>query len=286
MTRRFLFSACIALFSMCAISLSSCSSDDDDEPKEEPQVVYTKASLSFSVNQVAQKNGDIVMALNKASISNTNQNSEIVTLSFNAKQGTSAIKYVTVKYSNDYVSNVFVTDTDGYVWNGKDKGANVTNGEISFVGVYAKYTITVVDAMNIPSSITFELSGSDSKYSSVARLLSNKQVIKLSFDGKKYEKTQLGLSYSPETETTKGKFNTAGQLLKVDETLYNDYQAQDIISFKKDAEDSEYIEANKTINDSAPIFFLYKNKNGNYDQYYLLKVVSLDENTATIEVQY
>jgi len=273
----------MAIIALCAVSFSACSSDDDNDEKEPETIAPT---ISFSVNNNKYNNNDTVFALDKASVSATNTGKEEVALYFSVTKGTNDIKSVSIKYSNNFVNGLYVTDTCGQSWNGIEKGAKSTNGSFVFKGVYAKYTICVVDSKDSTTNASFILSGTDYKYSSTARGLSNKQTIKIDSKGTTCAKTQLGLSYTAETETAKGKFSTTGKMLKITESQYNEYQGTTAQAFMGDAESETYKEENKTINGTAPFYYLYEYKVGNYIQHYLLKVVSLEGDIATIEVQY
>ncbi|HOI25825.1 MAG TPA: hypothetical protein PLN63_02050 [Paludibacteraceae bacterium] len=281
MTRRFLFSACIALFSMCAISLSSCSSDDD-ESNEEPEVVIVSPTISAKINGTAQKNNSSLNILTEGEANN-------VKLSFDIQKGTGEISSVTLSYTNsELFGNLIVTDLTGNVCYNLGKNTN----EIEFAGVYAKYTLTVKDSYGSVGTYTFSLTGDGLDYNTYAasRLITPKQSIAINANLK-----QFGLDVTPKkitaSATTNAFFKTTGKLVRIQEATYNQFTQSGAKGFKKACIDSINAKIDNSdiyIKENAPLYYFYKYTKNTQDYLYLIKVAKLDEmaGSATLEIQY
>jgi small nuclear ribonucleoprotein (snRNP)-like protein len=279
MKKQFYFTILAGLCAMCLLSVS-CKKDSDK--------TNNPPSITISVNNNSTANNATV-PFNKATVDPLLSDS-IVTLSLTIKKGTNDVQYVGILVNNDYESNIFLTDVTNKVWNGIEAGKNPAVGSaitISFVGVNATYTITVVDSKNYPTSVSFTLSGSET-YSFSERSLSNIQLLKFDSNQTLYEKTALGLTFNGRQETADGinyaNFQTADGLCQISAEEYANFGGLNYELFRKNAAlksfNTKFSLTDKTL--SSPVYLLYKND----VYYYLLKLLSVQDNIAVLEFQY
>jgi hypothetical protein len=157
---------------------------------------------------------------------------------------------------------------------------------LTFVGVNAEYTISLTDSEGETTTAKFTLEGADKKdYNSSSRYMSSTQKTSLkSGDAANF----LGWAYIPESIKENAHFEISGELAKLSEEVYNEYLTglkSDWVSvddFFKPNEDDAYFKTNTEGKLAEPLFYVYKSN----EEFYLIKVLSADSESAVIEYNY
>lgn len=280
------FSVLAVLCAFGSAMFSSCSDDDDDKEKPEPPKIDTIAPSFSAIVNGADLDTASVIKFNKATMSDVSDS--LVSLKLVLTKGNVAsFESVSISKSNNF-EKTNVCDTDNMIW--KDVAVNgadsVSEMSLTFVGVNAEYTISLTDSEGETTTAKFTLEGSDKKdYNSSRRYMSSTQRISLKGgDAANF----LGWAYIPESIKENAHFEISGELAKLSEEVYNEYLTglkSDWVSaddFFKPNEEDAYFKTNTEGKLAEPLFYVYKSN----EEFYLIKVLSADAESAVIEYNY
>lgn len=264
-----------------SVGFTSCSDDDDDDTT---QVALAKVSLTVngeeSPKEITLKKGTILGS------EGTSGEDDMIKFNLKTEDG-SKIKKLQITVNNNFESNVPVVDAVGNVYNDKfTYETPSTEKSINVVGVYGKYTIKIttdkgtINAFNINvvnEEDNYSYSGSNS---SSKRYLSNKQIVALDAEGKKFSNKFNMLTYVVKNSggVTKKSFGNAS-LYSIQQNQYENWQGQ--------KGEFEAAAAKLAFSTDLPIsneteYLVYK-----YGQiFYLIHIISLNDNIIKFEVQY
>lgn len=280
------FSVLAVLCAFGSAMFSSCSDDDDDKEKPEPPKIDTIAPSFSAIVNGADLDTASVIKFNKATLSK--QSDSLISVKLVLTKGNVAsFESVSISKDNKF-EKTNVCDTDNMIW--KDvavSGADsISEMSLTFVGVNAEYTISLTDSEGKTTAAKFTLEGSDKKdYNSSSRYMSSTQRISLKGgDAANF----LGWAYIPESIKENAHFEISGELAKLSEEVYNEYLTglkSDWVSaddFFKPNEDDAYFKTNTEGKLAEPLFYVYKSN----EEFYLIKVLSADAESAVIEYNY
>lgn len=257
-----------------AIGFTSCSDDDDEK----------SASVAISLNgEAVENNAEVELAKGTVlDAEGTAGEDDIITLNIQSTDSKN-IKNVQVTVNNSWESNVAVTDIYGSVLN--DKFVYLTPSTektIRFVGVYGEYTVKITTESGsktykftaVPEDGNLAYDKSDNRY------LSNKQTIVFDSENSEYANKIINLTYAVTTKAGKAVKNFGNaKLYTIDAAEYANLQG---------SKGSFYISAGKksfdTIGDLTDDteYLIYQNGK----TYYLMHIVSIEDNILTAEIQY
>ncbi|MBO5799756.1 MAG: hypothetical protein J6R41_06990 [Paludibacteraceae bacterium] len=282
------FSVLAVLCAFGSAMFSSCSDDDDDKEKPEPPVVKIDTiapSFSAIVNGSDLDTASVIK-FNKATLSKSSDSLVSVKLVL-TKGNVASFESVSISKSNKF-EKTNVCDTNNMIW--KDVAVTGTDSvsemSLTFVGVNAEYTISLTDTEGETTTAKFTLEGADKKdYNSSSRYMSSTQKTSLkSGDAANF----LGWAYIPESIKENAHFEISGELAKLSEEVYIEYLTglkSDWVSaddFFKPNEDDAYFKTNTEGKLAEPLFYVYKSN----EEFYLIKVLSADSESAVIEYNY
>ena len=280
------FSVLAVLCAFGSAMFSSCSDDDDDKEKPEPPKIDTIAPSFSAIVNGADLDTASVIKFNKATLSKHSDSLISVKLVL-TKGNVASFESVSISKDNKF-EKTNVCDTDNMIW--KDVAVNgadsVSEMSLTFVGVNAEYTISLTDSEGETTTAKFTLEGSDKKdYSSSRRYMSSTQ--RLSLKGGDAANF-LGWAYIPESIKENAHFEFSGELAKLSEEVYIEYLTglkSDWVSaddFFKPNEDDAYFDVDTEGKLAEPLFYVYKSN----EEFYLIKVLSADAESAVIEYNY
>lgn len=283
------FSVLAVLCAFGSAMFSSCSDDDDDKEKPEPPVVKIDTiapSFSAIVNGSDLDTASVIK-FNKATLSKSSDSLVSVKLVL-TKGNVASFESVSISKDNKF-EKTNVCDTDNMIW--KDVAVNgadsVSEMSLTFVGVNAEYTISLTDTEGETTTAKFTLEGADKKdYNSSSRYMSSTQKTSLkSGDAANF----LGWAYVAKNGAKNpAHFEISGELAKLSEEVYNEYLTglkSDWVSvddFFKPNEDDAYFDVDTEGKLAEPLFYVYKSN----EEFYLIKVLSADAESAVIEYNY
>lgn len=280
------FSVLAVLCAFGSAMFSSCSDDDDDKEKPEPPKIDTIAPSFSAIVNGADLDTASVIKFNKATLSK--QSDSLISVKLVLTKGNVAsFESVSISKDNKF-EKTNVCDTDNMIW--KDVAVNgadsVSEMSLTFVGVNAKYTISLTDSEGKTTAAKFTLEGADKRdYNSSSRYMSSTQRISLKGED---AANFLGWAYIPESIKENAHFEISGELAKLSEEVYNEYLTglkSDWVSaddFFKPNEDDAYFKTNTEGKLAEPLFYVYKSN----EEFYLIKVLSADAESAVIEYNY
>lgn len=266
MEKKFKFASLLLAAATIIPCFTSCGSDDDDNDP----------TISVTINGSAIENGGKVL-LEKGTVALSEKGSNTINLGITSD---SEIKRVELYVSNSYEKEIAVVDGKGVIYNSKkDNGTGAKTQAVSFVGVYGEYLIKVVSN---DGSTSYKFNLVDNKdradYKNANRVLSNKQTIVFDASGKTADSKIFGQVYDNNEEknmkTLKGKF------AYIDESKYSDYSSDYFLTdFYSEVGENKFIDERQI---DVPSYYVVKNG----DFYYLMKVVKMEGDILTAEIQY
>lgn len=264
MKKRFLFSTLAAFFALGCSVFTSCSDDDDDDDG-------ANVTISINGSDVADK-GAVLLAKSTTSMKTSG---DTVSLNITSNKEFSGVELIV---NNKFAKDVIIVDVDGKAYNGKGTEAPATTKSIKFIGVLGSYTLRAAG-----KTVSFSLKNEKEKadYEGNSRNLSNKQTVIYDATGAEFSEEIFGMKYVnntvDEVKYLNGKMST---ITEEEYTTASTDLSKEEFGDMGEAEGRVFSEK-KNIS-STPAFFIYNNG----DKFYLVKVVSINGDILTAEVQY